>query len=221
MTAQLNQCYHGGEEAIAGVAAGEAEVVFRAQAEGFDDVLILLVFERAGGVDDAASGLHKAAGLVENIALAGGEEIGVAGLEAPLDFGVASEGSGAGTGGVNQDAVELPGEGKRLGRVEDDPMGGGGNILKTLEIAVAGEDVPTGCESLGGLVAGGGAEIEYRHPGLDGEEGDDGLRADVLLAAGFGIDIRLRFLKGGAGDLCRQARRRIVYPSGQASREGG
>src|ERR1039458_440734 len=35
---RLHQCYHGREKAISGVASGQAEVLFGAQAEGLNDV---------------------------------------------------------------------------------------------------------------------------------------------------------------------------------------
>ena len=188
---------------------------FGAQAEGLNHVAVLFIFERAGGVDDPAAGLHEAARLIEDFALAGGENIGVAGLQSPLDLGIAAQGAGAGAGGVDQNAVEFLGEWQGLGGVEHYAQGRIGDFLKALQITVAGDDARTCFEGLGGLISRGGAEVENRHSRLNGEQRDDGLGADVLLTAGFGVDGGLRLEEGGAGDFFCEFGAELLIPAGE------
>src|ERR1017187_11044550 len=107
--------------------------------------------------------------------------------------------AGAGTGGVEEDAIERTGKGEGLGAVEDHEVGG--EVLElgdAMQVEIAGGDANAGFEGLGGLVAGGGTKIEEGLAGGELEQGDDGLRTDVLGAAGAGVFFGL--LDSGAGD---------------------
>src|SRR5437879_502145 len=103
---RLAQCYHGGEKAISGVAAGKAEGGLD-RVEALDDGFVLFGFEGASGVEQAAPGLKVIEGAREDFALAGLKRSEIVGAKPPLDFGVAREGAGAGAGGVDENAVEF------------------------------------------------------------------------------------------------------------------
>ena len=67
-----------------------------------------------------------------------------------------------------------------------------------VKVQIGGNGIDAGFERLGGLVAGSGAEVEKRVAGFQAQEGDDGLGADVLNAAGAGVGFGL--FESGAGD---------------------
>src|SRR5271165_4590077 len=68
-----------------------------------------------------------------------------------------------------------------------------------MEMKIAGDRFDTLFESLGGLVAWGRAEIQKGLPRVQVEQGDNGLGADVLRAAGTG-DIGFRRFEKSFGD---------------------
>src|SRR4051794_12821927 len=88
--------------------------------EGGDDVLVLDAAEGAGGVEEAAAGLHERAEVVEEFALpgrVGGDPLRSGG---PLEVRGAAPRAGAAAGSVDQDAVVGTGGGRR-----DRDRGGG------------------------------------------------------------------------------------------------
>ena len=174
----------GGEEAVAGVASGQALGGGEdGGSGGFDDILILFAFEGAGGVDQEPIGFQKLQRVGEDGGLAGLEVLDIRGGETPFDFGIAGEGAGTGAGGVDQDAVEAAGEGERAGGIDDgDGDSEGLQHAGTAGMEIAGDGVEGRFEGLRGFVAGGGAEIEERLAGPEIEQRDHGLRADVLEA---------------------------------------
>ena len=142
------------------------------------------------------------------------EVVEIGGGEAPLDFGIAAEGAGAGAGSVEEDAVEGTGERKSLSAVKDQQVSS--EVLElgdAVEVEIAGGDTDAGFEGLGGLVAGGGTEIEEGLAGGELEQGDDGLRPDVLGASG--ADVFFGLLEGGAGDCRGRLEAEVAFPAGQ------
>ena len=115
-----------GMEAVAGVAAGDAfqsrfgGVVGSAFQNSLHDFPILLGFQRAGGVDQQPIGRQAVKSVCQEGFLLLREILKVLGAETPLDVRVASQSSGTGAGGINEDAVELRPEGQRRGGVEGD-----------------------------------------------------------------------------------------------------
>jgi hypothetical protein len=99
--------------------------------------------------------------LFEERGLTAVEVVEIGGGQAPLDFGVAAERAGAGTGSVDENAVEGTGEREGLSAVKDQQVSS--EILEladAVKVGIAGGDADAGFEGLGGLVAGGGTEIE-------------------------------------------------------------
>src|ERR1035441_9080559 len=142
------------------------------------------------------------------------EIVEIGGSEAPLDFGIAAERAGAGAGGVEEDAVEGTGERKGLCAVQHQEVGC--EVLElgdAVQVEIASRDADAGFEGLGSLVAGGGAEIEKGLTGGELEQGDDGLRTDVLGAAGAGVFFGL--LERGAGDQGGGFEAEVALPAGQ------
>ena len=121
-------------------------------------------------------------------------------LKAPFDFGIASERAGAGTGRVDEDAIEFGTEGKRPRAVEHDQ---GAvqivHLLQTMQVNVAGDCADTALNGLCGLVAWRGAQIEKSLAGVQTEERHNRLRSDVLNAASA-RDVGLGRLQESGGD---------------------
>jgi len=178
-----------------------------------DDIFVLLALEGAGGINkDAARG--KAGQCVaEDGHLAGVKVVKILGLQAPLDFGVPAEGTGTGTRGVNEDALEGRGERQGLGGVESDTLAGEvGEGVQAVEVEIAGDGIGSSFNGLSGLVAGSGADIEEGLAGLNAEQGNDGLRAYVLGPAG-GSGVKLGGLEGGFGNTGGYGRAELAVPA--------
>ena len=73
----------------------------------FYNALVLLGLERAGGVNETASGGESACGAGEDVALAGGLASEFFGAEVVADFGIACKCAGTGARDVAKDQVEL------------------------------------------------------------------------------------------------------------------
>ena len=73
---------------------------------GGDHLLILFGFERAGGVNDVASGAKRAQRGGEDCSLALGVARKVFGAQAVADFGIASKRSGAAAGNIGENKIE-------------------------------------------------------------------------------------------------------------------
>lgn len=68
--------------------------------------LILFAFDGAGGVDELAARFEDAGGVLEEESLLAGEGVDVVFGDAVADLGVAAQRAGAGTGRVDEDAIE-------------------------------------------------------------------------------------------------------------------
>ena len=75
--------------------------------ESAHDGLVLLLEQAAGCVDQPAASLHQAGGGGQNGRLSGAQLGDACRRLPPLQGGVAAQGAEAGTGRVDQDAIEL------------------------------------------------------------------------------------------------------------------
>src|SRR5271157_1413633 len=167
-----------------------------------DDGFVLFGLQRAGGVDQNSAGSQDLERLFEEGRLAPVQVVEIGGDEAPLDLGIAAKRAGAGTGSVEEDAVEGTGERERLSAVENYQICSEALELRdAVEVEIAGDDADAGFEGLGGLVSGGSTEVE------------DGLGADVLGAAGAGEFFGLA--EGGAGDRNGGLGAEVALPASQ------
>jgi hypothetical protein len=127
--------------------------------------LVFLLFKGTSGIDQPASGAQVPKGIRKDTSLYFSELSDVLRFESPFDFGISAERAGAGTGGVNEDPVERPGERQRLGSVENDSTASF-DAGESLQVEVAGDRIDAEFESVSGLVARGGAEVKKGMPGL-------------------------------------------------------
>lgn len=92
----------------------------------------------------------------------------ILGGEAPFDFGVAGEGAGAGAGSVDEDSIEDAAEGERAGGIEADKRAAWVWVgTEAVEVEVRSDGADSEFEGMGGLVAGGGAEVEESEAGVE------------------------------------------------------
>src|SRR6185312_8180092 len=111
----------GREKSVAGIAARDAvHGLDYLRAGGGDDVLVLFALERAGGVDQKTIRRELREAIAQNGDLAFLKRREIFRLELPLNFRIAGQRAGAGTGSVDQDAVEQAAERKRMAGVEYD-----------------------------------------------------------------------------------------------------
>ena len=77
-----------------------------------DDVFVFFFFQRAGGIDQAASGSDLGHGRPKDRELPRLQITKILRCEPPFDFGIAGECPGAGAGHVCENAIESCGEGE-------------------------------------------------------------------------------------------------------------
>lgn len=171
-----------------------------------DHEFVLFLFERARGINQTATGAQMLEGLTEESHLLGVQFRQIGWLKPPLDLGVAAEGSGARAGRVHQDPIEHDSirpsaKGQRLGAVEDDQRAVEiAHLFQPVQMDVASDGADSLLDRLRGFVARRGAKIEEGLARMQIEERHDGLRADILDAAGAG-DVALGGLEERGGDL--------------------
>ena len=205
-------CEHGSEKSIAGIAARNAvDRLDDLRAGCGDHVFVLFAFERTGGVNQKAvrRELRKSVAQDGDLALLESGEI--FGLQLPFDFGIAGQRAGAGTGGVDQDAIEWAAERQRMAGVEHDD----GNVERRERSGAAGvkfggDGANRGFDGLRRFVAGRGAEIEKSVSGLELQQGDNSLRGNVLEAERLRIALRQSIAAGDIGGF--RAFRRFGIP---------
>ena len=93
------------------------------------------------------------------------------------------------------------------------------HLFQTMQMDIARNGADAVLDGLRGLVARRGAQIEKSLAGVQIEERHNGLRSDVLDAAGAG-DVGLGRLKERGGDFGRCLRGRICRPIFRATRRG-
>jgi len=121
-------------------------------------------------------------------------------LEPPLDLWIAAESAGAGARRVDQYAVELAAKRQRLGAIQDDQRAIEiAQLFQAVPVNITGYGADALLDSLRGFIAGRGAEVEERLTRAKVEQRNDGLRADILDAAGA-CDVALSGLKKRGGD---------------------
>ena len=97
------------EKAVSGLAAGESVGVFHeAAGELADNIFIFLAFQRTGGINESTSRRQNGERRPKNLHLSLGLASELLWSDAPLDLGVSSKRAGAGAGGIDENAVELP-----------------------------------------------------------------------------------------------------------------
>ncbi len=103
---------NGGVEAISLVTSGQApEFAFELQTgvRGQNlahDIFIFFGFERTGCVHESPPGREASDALSSDLSLLRAEPRNIFASDAPLDFRVPRKSSGAGTGGIDEDAIE-------------------------------------------------------------------------------------------------------------------
>ena len=159
-----------------------------------DLVLVLGRQHGTGGIDEAAARLHQARRGVEDLGLLGHQLGQVLGLQGPAAVGIAPPRAGAGTGRIDQHAVEGLGLALQPFAVVDiegtalDIVGAGaaqalGRAVEARFVDVHGHDAALVVHARGhgqGLAAGAGAIIGDLHAGLRIDQGGHELRALVL-----------------------------------------
>ncbi len=195
------RCYHGSVEPIPYITAWNPVKTLGDAACSYSiyNPLIFFRFDGAGGIDEEASRLEDGEGVFENQALAVGEVSKISRSEAPLDFRIAAERSGARAGRVNQNAVELSVKWEHMCCVQHH-TGAAGELAQAVEVEVAGDGLGTGLDGLEGFVAGGGAEVEEFEAGMEVEQGDDRLGAGVHLAVVQKVGFGRKQERFGGGD---------------------
>ncbi len=88
-----------------GAAVDKAEGIVFGQGL-LDDVFVFFFFQRTSGVDEASSGSDVGQGRAEDCELALPQFCQIIDGEAPFDFGISGQRTGAGAGDVGEDAVE-------------------------------------------------------------------------------------------------------------------
>ena len=194
---------HSGEEAVTGIEARQALGGLPGAGNFLNHELVLFPFKRARGIHQAAAGAQMLERLTNQSYLLGVEVGQVARLESPLDLGIAAESAGAGTRRVHQNTIEkdaIGAERQRVGAVEHDQRAVEiAHLFQPVQVDVAGDGAGSQLDGLRGFVAGRGAKIEERVAGVRIEQRHDGLRADILDAAGA-RDVALGWLEERGGD---------------------
>src|ERR1017187_4460070 len=111
----LFRSYHSGVETVPRVAPGNAEhdVQHEFRRHACHHRLVLFRLQRAGGVYQQAARGKGRARVSQQRGLAAGQIFEIGRTEAPLDLGVAAQGSGAGAGRIHQNPVETAAERER------------------------------------------------------------------------------------------------------------
>src|SRR5216684_682844 len=136
----------------------------------------------------------------------------VRGLQTPLDFRIAPQRAGTGARGVHQNAVELGGEGQRLGAVQHYTRAVQiDKLVQAMPMYVARYGLDAILERLGCFVARGSAQIEEGLASVQIEKRNNGLRPDILNATSAG-DVCFGRLQKGSGDRLSRVRSELAVP---------
>jgi len=166
--------------------------VGRAGEESADEIPILFGGEGAGGIDEEAAGAQEGGDVVQYSTLQFSEFGEGARVEAPAQVGPTAEGSEAGAGGVDEDAVKRDREkGERLRGVGEAGLDAGdseagevfADLFEACGLAVEGEDAAAVLHEfgeVGGLAAGGGAGVENDVAGAGVHDGGNQLSGGIL-----------------------------------------
>ncbi len=180
--------YHRGEKAVPGIASRQA-------VHGLDDfdrsifghfgdhVFVLFAFKGTGGVNEHAAGSENFESVLQKRRLPPLQIGQIARIQLPFDLRIARQGSGAGTGYIDENPIELSREGQGTSAVQRDERNPKRfQRSQPVRVEIAGNSLDAGFESLCGFVAWRGAQIEERLTRSESQQGNDRLRADILNA---------------------------------------
>ena len=155
-----------------------------------DHVFVLLALQRTGGINQHTARRQAFQRVTQDRHLPLMKINQIRGLDVPFDLRVARQRARSRTGRVHQNSVELGGKRQGLGGVQVDAAAlQVGQSAQPVQVQVAGDGLGARFNRLGGLIA----RARRRHRGMltgfDPQQRNDGLRTDILDAAG-GSDVR-------------------------------